>query len=64
MGDLGNFVEYANQFPSYSRLAVHCELAEDKIADLKVSRYDEHDIYVQVPQECYLTVNASKVLKV
>lgn len=50
MGDLGNSVNYANYAPSGDRFNVSCKFDGSRMTnELKIARYDEHDIYLSVP---------------
>lgn len=49
MGDLGNFVDYANKLPARDPFTISCQFAQDRANELKTVRFDEHDLYVQVP---------------
>ena len=40
MGDLGNFVDYANTLPAHDPFTVHCNFANDRANELKITRHD------------------------
>lgn len=64
MGDMGNFVEYANKLPAHDPITISCAFATDRANDLKIMKFDEHDLYVQVPEDCSLSYKSSVVMKV
>jgi hypothetical protein len=64
MGDLGNFVDYANKLPAHDPINISCAYAPDRANELKISRFDEHDLYVQVPEDCIITYKNASILKV
>lgn len=40
MGDLGNFVDYANKLPAHDPINISCAYAADRANELKISRFD------------------------
>lgn len=64
MGDLGNFVDYANKLPAHDPFTISCQFAQDRANELKTVRFDEHDLYVQVPEDCTIGYKGAAVLKV
>jgi len=40
MGDLGNFVDYANKLPAHDPFTISCEFAQDRASELKTVRFD------------------------
>ena len=64
MGDLGNFVDYANYLPAHDPFTINCAFPANRSDELKIVRFDEHDLYVQVPQDCNVTYKSAVVLKV
>ena len=65
MGDLGNFVPYANFLPSADPFAVSCKFNSTRTGkSLLIVMYDVHDLYVGVPLTCVLNYKAADVLAV
>lgn len=64
MGDLGNFVDYANKLPAHDPFTISCEFAQDRASELKTVRFDEHDLYIQGPEDCSITYNSAVIMKV
>ena len=62
MGDLGNAVPYATYAPAGDRFNVSCNYDKTRADELKIARYDEHDIYVSVPENCQISYNNTPVL--
>jgi len=65
MGDLGNFVPWANYLPSNDPFTVKCKFNSSR-ADkaLKILKYAVHDLYVGVPVTCTLNYQNNDVLAV
>lgn len=40
IGDLGNFVEYANKLPAHDPIAISCAFSKDRAKELKTMRFD------------------------
>jgi len=65
MGDLGNFVPYANTLPSTDPFTVRCRFNASRAdKSLKIIRQDVHDLYVSVPLSCVVNYQAKDVLAV
>lgn len=64
MGDMGNFVEYANKLPAHDPLSISCTFSNERASDLKVRKFDEHDLWVQVPEDCSISYKSSVVMKI
>jgi hypothetical protein len=63
MGDLGNFVPYANYAPAGDRFNVSCNFDTSRAANsLKISRYDEHDLYIAIPETCTISYQNKPIL--
>ena len=54
MGDLGNFVPYANNAYAMDRFGVQCKFNRTRLNELSIMRYDEHQLYVGVPVGCFV----------
>ena len=54
MGDLGNFVPYANNANARDRFGCQCKFNRTRLDELSIMRYDEHQIYVGVPVGCFV----------
>lgn len=64
MGDLGNFVPYANRAPANDPFKVSCKFNTSRAEkELKISRYDEHQIYISVPESCTISYQDKPVLE-
>jgi hypothetical protein len=63
MGDLGNFVEYANKLPAHDPINITCAYATDRTNELKITRFDEHDLYVQIPEDCTIYYKNNPIIK-
>lgn len=64
MGDMGNFVEYANKLPAHDPFTISCAFSKERESELKIMRFDEHDVYVQVPEDCSISYKSSVVMKI
>ena len=65
MGDLGNFIPYANFLPSIDTFTVRCNYNASRAAkSLKILRYEVHDLYVGVPLTCTVVYQNNDVLAV
>jgi hypothetical protein len=63
MGDLGNSVPFATTFPANDRFDVKCRFnATRSTNELKISRYEEHDIYLSVPETCTVSYAGNDIL--
>ena len=62
MGDLGNSVPYANYAPAGDRFNVSCNYDTSRADTVKIARYDEHDIYTSVPENCQITYQNKTIL--
>jgi hypothetical protein len=62
MGDLGNAVPYASYAPAGDRFNISCNYDKERADVLKIARYDEHRIYVSVPENCQISYNNSNIL--
>jgi hypothetical protein len=63
MGDLGNAVPYANNAPAGDRFNVSCNFDPSRMDnELKIARYDEHDIYISVPENCQVAYSGKPIL--
>lgn len=65
MGDLGNFIPYANFLPSIDPFTVKCKYNSSREAkSLKIMMFDIHDLFVGVPLTCTVNYQANDVLAV
>lgn len=64
IGDLGNFIDYANKLPAHDPITISCAFSKDRASELETSRFDEHDIYIQVPEDCTISYKSSVVMKI
>jgi hypothetical protein len=63
MGDLGNFVEYANNAPSSDPFTATCKFNQSRMEkELKISPYDEHRIYLGIPYSCRVNYKEKDIL--
>lgn len=62
MGDLGNAVPYATYAPAGDRFNISCNYDKTRADELKIARYDEHDIYVSVPENCQISYKDTPIL--
>jgi len=47
MGDLGNAVPHADQFPSTDQILISCKV--NNVSKVVVSQFDDRHIYLEVP---------------
>jgi hypothetical protein len=65
MGDLGNFVPYANFLPSSDPFTVKCKYNSSRAdKSLKLSIYTIHSLYASVPVTCVASYQSNDVLAV
>lgn len=64
MGDLGNFVPYANRAPASDPFKVTCKFNTSRAEkELKISRYNEHQLYVSVPEACSISYKDKAIIE-
>ena len=65
MGDLGNFVPFANFLPSSDPFTVKCKFNSSRAEkSLKIIIYTNHSVYASVPVTCTLNYQSNDVLAV
>lgn len=65
MGDLGNFVPYANFLPSNDPFTVKCKFNTSKAdKSLSIMKYGMHELYVGVPVTCVANYQTKDILAV
>ena len=62
MGDLGNFVPYANNADARDRFGCQCKFNRTRLDELSIMRYDEHQIYVGVPVGCFVHYQGKDII--
>ena len=40
MGDMGNFIDYANKLPAHDPFTVSCTFSNERASDLKIMKFD------------------------
>ena len=63
MGDLGNFVPYANNAAANDKFGVTCKFNRSRLDELRIMRYDEHQIYTSVPESCIVHYAGKDILQ-
>ena len=55
-------VPNANFMPAGDRFSVNCSYSSSRSDELKISRYDEHDIYLSVPTNCTIIYQSKPII--
>lgn len=65
MGDLGNSVPYANYAPANDPFIATCVFNKSRMEkSFKVMRYDEHKIYVSIPENCKINYANKDIISI